>query len=141
MRPFGAWRALVRLHDVAAHNKNRDAVAPGVVDRHGGVLQADHAVTRHRHRLAFDLGVALRHMNSDVLVHAGDDFRLVVAVIDDRFVQAAIARRAIDRQIFDAERIEHIDHKVAAARGLIHRVVRRRHGFGGSLQRAGDCSL
>jgi hypothetical protein len=80
-------------------------------------------------------------MDSDVLMHAGDDFWLVIAVIDHRFVQAAVARRAIDRQIFDAERIEHINHKVAAARGLIHRVVRRQHGFGGSLQRAGDCSL
>ena len=111
MQPFRARRALVRLHDVAADHDDRHAVAPGVVHRHGGVLQADDAVTRHRDRLAFDLGVALRHVDGDVLVHAGDDFGLVVAVIDDGFVQAAIARRAVDRQVFDAERIEHDELK------------------------------
>jgi hypothetical protein len=31
-------------------------------------------------------------VDGDVLVHAGDDLGLVVAVIDDRFVQAAVAR-------------------------------------------------
>ena len=72
-------------------------------------------------------------MDGDILVHAGDDFRFVVAVIDDGFVQAAVARSAIDRQIFDAERIEDIDHEIAAARGLIHRIGRRRHGLGGDL--------
>jgi hypothetical protein len=34
-------------------------------------------------------------VDGDVLVHAGDDFGLVVAVIDDRFVQAAVARCAM----------------------------------------------
>jgi len=72
-------------------------------------------------------------VDGDVLVHAGDNFRFVVAVIDDGFVQAAIARSAIDRQIFDAERIEDVDHEVAAARGLVHRIGCRRHGLGGDL--------
>ena len=124
VHPFRARRALVGLHDIAAEDDDRHAVAPGVVHRHGGVLQADDAVTRHGERLALDLGIALRHVDGDVLVHAGDDFRLVVAaVIDDGFMQAAVARRAVDRQIFDVERLEHVDHEVAAARGLIHRVL------------------
>ena len=135
MRPLRTRRALVRLHDIAAHDEDRHAVAPGVVHCHGGMLQADDAVARHRNRLAFDLGIALRKVDGDVLVHAGDDFRLVAAVIDDGFVQAAVARRAVDRQIFDAERVQHVGHEVAAARGLIRRVLRRRHGLGRGLQR------
>ena len=141
MHPFGARPALVGLHDIAAEDQNRHAVAPGIVHRHGGMLQADDAVAGHRHRLAFDLGVALRHVDGDVLVHAGDDLGLVVGVIDDGLVQAAIARGAIDRHIFDAERIEHVGHEVAAARGLIDRIVRRRERLGGGLHRPGDRGL
>jgi hypothetical protein len=141
MEPLGARGALVGLHDVAADDDDRHAVAPGVVHRHRRVLQADDAVAAHRHRLAFDFGVALRHMHADILVHASDDFRLVVAVIDDRFVQAAIARRAIDREILDAQRVEYVGHEVAAARGLVHRVSRRRHGLGGDLARTRQCRL
>ena len=39
-----AGRAFCRVEIVAAHDQHRHAVAPGVVDRHGGVLQPDHAV-------------------------------------------------------------------------------------------------
>ena len=140
MQPFGARPALVGLHDIAAEHDDRHAIAPSVVHRHRGVLQTDRAVTRHGKRLAFDLGVALRHMDGDVLVHAGDDFGLVVAVIDDGFMQAAIARRAVDRDILDAERVEHVGHKVAAAGRLIDRVVGRRHGLGRDLPGAGKRS-
>jgi len=80
-------------------------------------------------------------VDGDVLVYAGDDFGLVVGVIDDGFVQAAVALSAIDRQILDAERVEHVGHEVAAARRLIHRVARRRHGLGRDLQRARNGSL
>jgi hypothetical protein len=82
----------------------------------------------------------LRHVDGDVLVHAGDDFGLVAAVIDDGFMQAAIARRAVDRDILDAKRVEHVGHKVAAAGRLIDRVVGRRHGLGRDLSGAGERS-
>src|SRR5215469_1334785 len=72
-------------------------------------------------------------MDGDILVHAGDDFRPVVAVIDDGFMQAAVARSAIDRQVFDAEGVEHVDHEIAAARGLIDRIGGRRQGLRGDL--------
>ena len=62
MQPFGARRALVGLHDIAAEHDDRHAVAPRVVHRHGGVLQTDHAVARHGNRLAFHLGIALAEM-------------------------------------------------------------------------------
>ncbi len=139
MDPLGAGSALIRLHDVAAEDQNRHAVAPCVVHRHGGVLQADDAVAGHRNRLALHLGVALRHMDRGVLVHAGDDFGLgVAAMIDDGFMQAAVARRAIDHQIIDVERLQHIGHEVAAARRLIHRILDRRHRLDGGLQRTGQ---
>ena len=81
----------------------------------------------HGHRLAFDLGVALPHVDRDFLVRAGEDFRLdVVAVVEDRLVQAAEARRAVHRQVVDVERLEDVDHEVAAARGLRHRIRHRR---------------
>ena len=142
MHPFGAGRALVRLDDVAAHHDDRHAVAPGVVHRHGGVLQADHAVADHGDRLAFDLGVALRHVDGDLLVRAGEDFGLVVAaVVEHGLVQAAEARGAVHRQIFDVERLEHVDHEVAAARGLVDRILDRRHGLGRDLPRPGNGGL
>jgi len=126
MRRVGARPALVRLHDIAAHDEDRHAVAPGVVHRHGGVLQADDAVARHRDRLAFDLGIALRQVDGDILMHTGDDFGFVAAVIDDGFVQAAVARSAVDRQIFDAERVQHIGHEVAASRPRLAAALERR---------------
>jgi hypothetical protein len=90
MHPIRARHALIGLHDVAADHNDWYAVAPGVVDGHCRVLEADRAVTGHRDWLACDLRVALPHMHGDVLVRAGDDFRLVVAVIEDGFVRAAI---------------------------------------------------
>ena len=56
--PGGAMRG---VEVVAADHDDRHAVAPGVVDRHRRVLQADGAVAEHHHRLAFDLEVAVRH--------------------------------------------------------------------------------
>ena len=120
---------------------DRHAVAPGVVDRHRRVLQTDGAMARHGHRLAFDLGVALRHGDGDVLVHAGDDFGLVAGVIDDGFVQAAKARSAVDGEIFDAERLEHVDHEIAAAGRLIYRILDRRHRLRRHLPRTGTAAV
>ena len=109
--------------------------AVGVVDRHGGVLQADGAVRHDHHRLAFDLGVAVRHGDRGFFVAAGEQFGiLVAAVIDDGFVQAAEAGAGIGGAIFDAERLDHVDHEVGAnaqrrlrlQRGLL------RHGDGRS---------
>ena len=133
VEPFGARSALVGLHDVTAEHQDRHPIAPGVVHRHGCVLQTDDAVAGHGGRLAGHFGVTLRHMDCDVLVHAGDDFGLVVAVIDDGFVQAAIARSAVDEHVLDAERIDDVGHEVAAARRLIDRVAGRRKALGCNL--------
>ena len=80
-------------------------------------------------------------MDGDVFVHAGDDFGFVAGVIDDGFVQPAITRSAVDGEIFDAERIKHVGHEVAAAGRLIYRILGRRHRLCRHLQRARNGSL
>jgi hypothetical protein len=137
MHPFSAGAALVGLDDIAAHDDDGHPVAPGVVHRHRGVLQANHAVANHGHRLALDLGVALRHMDRDFLVRTGQDFRPgVAAVIDDRFMKPAETRGAIHGEIVDVECLEDIDHEIPATRTLADGVRRRRHGFGRSQLRS-----
>ena len=61
-------RALGGVDGVADHHEDRHAVASGVVERHRGVLQADRAVRQRQHRLAFDLGIAVRHRDRHFLV-------------------------------------------------------------------------
>ena len=142
VHPFGVCAALVGFDDVAAHGDHRNAVAPGVVQRHGGVLQADHAVANHGHRLALDLGVALRHVHRDLFVRAGEDFGFgIAAVVEHRLMQTAETRRAIHRQIFNVECLEHIDHEIAATGGLRHRVFHWRHVLGCGESRPGRRGL
>jgi hypothetical protein len=138
VHPFRRGASLVGFDDGAAHDVDGHAVAPGIVHGHGGVLQADDAVADHGQRLAFDLGVAVAHGHRDFLVRAGENLRLdVAAVVDDGFVQTAEARGAVHRQVLDVQRLEHVDHEVAAARGLGHRVALRWQRFHRDLDRAG----
>ena len=110
-----ARRPVRGVEIVAAHDDDRHAVAPGVVDRHAAVLQADGAVAQRHQRLAGDLEVAVRDADRGFLVRAGEELRhLVAAVVDQRLVDAAVARRAVGRQILDVERLDDIDHEVGA---------------------------
>ena len=91
--PVDVRPALAFVHRAGgAHDEDRHAVEIGVVDRHAGVQQADQIVQDHRHRLAGRLGVAVRDLHRDLLVVAQHHRRLVVAVVDERIVQAAEAR-------------------------------------------------
>jgi len=115
----------------AADDDDRHAVAPGIVDRHRSVLQADGAVAQGQERLAGGLEVAVRHRDRRFLVHAGQEFGfLVAAVIDQRLVQAAEARRRVRRQIFEIERLDDIDHEVRAVRHMRARQLLRHRGLG-----------
>ena len=135
MRPFGAQAALVGFDDVADHHVDRYPVAPGVVDRHRGVLQADRAMAGHGHRPALDFCVALRHGYRDLLVRAGEDLRPIAGVVDDRFVQPAEARSAIHGQKVDRQRIEHFRHEIAAAARLVRGIDQRRKRLGSGVRR------
>ena len=83
-----------------AEHDDRHAVAPGVEHRHGGVEQADVGVHGGGHRLAGHLGVAVRDRDRALLVQAEQHLRRLVAeIVDDRVVQAAIARAGIERDV------------------------------------------
>ena len=128
-----ARRAVRGIEIVAAEDEHGNAVAPGVVDRHGGVLQADRAVDQRHDRFAGRLEVAMAHGNAGFLVRAGEEFRhRVLAVIDQRLVETAVARGRIGRQIFDVERLDDVDHEVGAGRAVVAHGHCRRAGLGRS---------
>ena len=103
-----------------AENHDRHAVAPGVEDRHGGVEQADVGVHRRRHRLAGHLGVAVRDRDRALLVQAEQHLRRVVAeIVDDRVMEAAIARAGIERDVGNLQRTQRFGGDVAAPSGRI----------------------
>ena len=114
--PVDPRPALHRVHRACcSQDQNGHAVAPGVEDRHGGVEQADVGVHRGAHRLAGDLGVAVRDRDRGFLVQAEDHLRLLVAEeVDDGVVQAAIARARIERDIRNVERTQRLGDDVAA---------------------------
>ena len=122
------------VHRVAGDHVDRDLVAEGVVQRHRGMLEPDGALDQHGQGPAFDLGIAMRHRHRDFLMHAAEHFRLLVhAAIDDRFVQAAEGRGGRLRDVIEIETLQHIEHEVGAAGGLLVRIGRRRHGLGGDI--------
>src|SRR5438309_1131784 len=89
LTPLGvrAARSMGGVEIVAADHDHGHAVAPAVVDRHRGVLQADGAVAEGHQRLARDLEVAVAHGDGGFLVRAGQEFGLLVAaVVDERFM-------------------------------------------------------
>jgi hypothetical protein len=113
--PFGSRPPLVGVEAVADDHEHRHAVTPGVVQRHRSVLQADGAVRHYRHRLAARLGVAVRHAHRRLFVQTGEQLRLgIAAVVDERFVQAAEARARVGGDVFEAERLDDVDHEVRA---------------------------
>jgi len=75
--------------------KHRRAVDVGVVDRHVRVQQAHEVVQDRDHRLAARLGVAVRDLHRRLLVLAEHHRRAVLPVVDDRIVQAAVARAGL----------------------------------------------
>ena len=135
--PFDAGPAHGRVGAVAADNEERHAVAIGVVERHRRVLQPDRAVDQVDQRLACDLGVAVRHRHRLLLMGAGEELGgLVLAVIDDRFLDGAEARPGIGGEIVEAQALEAIDHEVGAGElGGELRLVRRHLGLGGAVHR------
>ncbi len=113
--PFGV------VERVADDHHHRRPIAPGVVDRHRGMLQADGRMDQAGHRLPGRLGITVRDPGRYLLVHADDQLgRLVMPVIDDRFVQAAEGRSRGGRDIADVGAMQQIDHiiRTGCAGGL-----------------------
>ena len=90
------------------------------------MLQSDGAMGQYAHRLAGRLGIAVSDGHRRLLVHAGQELRLrVAAIIDHRFVQAATTGTRIAGNIFEVERLQHIDHEVRA--GPADYAIAQRH--------------
>ena len=152
-----AWRTGRGVKIVAADQDDGHAVGPGVVHRHGRMLQADGAVHQRHLRLAGGLEVAVAHRHRRLLVHAGDELRhLVVAVVDHRLVQRAEARCRVRIAVVDLQALDDVDHEIgrrpaldlgcrlAQTAGFGCNLVRRRHhGRGQPLvrNRAGTSRL
>ena len=117
---------------VAENHVDRYAVAPGVVEGHRRVLQADGAVGHHRQRLALGLEVGVGHRHRRLFVGAGEQLRaLIAAVVDERFVQPAEARAGVRADVVEAERLEHVHHEVGSAALVVahHLDVARRRSL------------
>ena len=143
VHPFAAGRTLGGVDGVADHHVDRRAVAPGVVERHRGMLQADGAVGEGQQRLAFDLGVAVRHRDRGFLVGAGVPVDL--EIIDERLLQSAEARAGIACDVLDAEAPDDVGHVVGAAAplddGRLARMSALHRGVGSRCDRARRAGL
>ena len=116
MHPVPARRAFAGVDRIPHHHVDRHAVAPRIVERHRGVLQADSAVRQNQHRLAFDLGIAIRHGDRCFFMHACMPIDL--EIINQRLVQAAKAIARIAGNVLDAETLDDIRHVVRPAGAL-----------------------
>ena len=117
--PLRARDARHGIERVAENDIDRNPVAVRVVEGHGRVLQADRAVGHHQQRLAFDLEVPVRHRHRRFFVAAGEELRLrIVGVVDDRLLQTAEARPGVGADIFEAERLDDVDHEIGATASL-----------------------
>src|SRR5215510_5050031 len=111
--PVNKWTAFRLGHGTGgADDKNRRAVEIGVVDAHGRVQQTDEVVHDGDHRLAFGTGIAVGDLDGDFFVLAEQHRRIVLAVVDQRVVQPAIARARVERDIFEVVTLDHVDDDV-----------------------------
>ncbi len=104
MGPFDSGNAFGCVHNVSENQVDWDAIAPGVVNGHRGVLYADRSVREHRQRLAFDLCVAVSHGDGRLFVTAGDELRIFISsIVNNRFVNTSETRPWIGANIFKAQ--------------------------------------
>ena len=103
------------LRTAAAEIEDRRAVAPGIEDRHAGMLQTDDVVQPGRHDLTRRAGIAVGQRHRDLFVRAHDDFGPFTGLeVNDRVVEAAVARARIQRDVFNAQIAQHFDHEIGA---------------------------
>src|SRR5207244_4421388 len=116
VNPVDPRPPFARVHGTgAAHDQDRRAVTPGVVDRHGSMLQADDVVHNGGHRLAGSLGITVRDRDGDFFETAEDNLRIgltAALVIYQRIVNAPEARTRIKRDVFNAEDFQQIDDEI-----------------------------
>ena len=122
------------LRPAAAEIENRRAVAPGVEDRHARVLQADDIVQARRHDLAGCARVTVGDRHGDLFMRAHDHLGPFAGLeVDQRIVETAITRAGIERNIFDAQLAQDLDHQIGAILRIALAADARRPDFWRSL--------
>ena len=115
MRPLHARASLGGVKMVAGEQDHRRAVAPGVVDRHGRMLQSHRAVAEHAQRPSGDLVIAMRHRGCLLFMNAGQQFRgLIAAIVDDGLVNAPEAGAGVGGDVVEAQALDHVHHEIRA---------------------------
>ena len=103
----------LKLRPAAAEIEYRCAIAPGVEDRHAGMLQAHHVVQAGRHNLSGGARITVSDRHCNLFMGAHDHFRAFARLeVDHRIMQAAITRAGVERDIFDPQFAQHLDHQV-----------------------------
>ena len=116
MYPFGDVNALGGIEDVSGDDVDRHAVAVGVVDGHGSMLNSNSAVREDGERLAFNLRVSMGHRDGGFFMTASDELGILVAtVVDHGFMKASKGRARISAHVLDPERLDDVDHEVRAS--------------------------
>ena len=118
--PIDPWPTAGRVEGpVAAEDQDREAVAVGVVDGHGGVHETDGIVNHGCHWLLGDFYEAVGDGDRVFFVKAEDDFWVSVAIeVGDAVVQAAEAGAWHKGDILEVQAAELPDHGVAAVNDL-----------------------
>ncbi len=113
VHPIGGPALRGILRPAAAKIEDRRAVAPGVEDRHAGVLQADDVVQARRHNLAGGPRVTVGDRHGDLFMRAHDHLRPLARLeVDHRVMKAAVTRAGIERDVFNPQLAQHFDHQV-----------------------------
>src|SRR5262245_4016792 len=116
MDPVDPRTAFTRIHRPrAAHDHHRSVIAPGVVDRHRGMLKANHVVDNGGHDLTRRFGITMRNRDGDLFVAAENHLRVgltAALVIDERIVNTAKTRPRVESNIFNAENFQKINDEI-----------------------------
>ena len=115
VRPLHTGPTLGGLQMISGEDHHGRPVTPGVVNRHGSVLQSDRPVREHGQRFAGYFEVAMSDGSRLLLVRTGQQLRrLVAAVVDDRLMDASEARAGIGRDVGQIQTLDDIDHEIRA---------------------------
>ena len=80
------------------------------------MLQPNGAVSQYGHWFPLSLEVTMRHGHRRLFMTIRNELGIPIAtVIDDRFVHAAETRPGVGADVFEAQRLDDVDHVVGAA--------------------------
>ncbi len=135
VHPVGGAPLRGILRPAAAEIQDRRAVAPGVEDRHAGMLQADDVVQTGRHDFAGGPRITIGDRHGDLFMGAHDHlWALFRLEIDHGIMEAAIARPRIERDVLDAQLAQHFDHQIRTILSITLPADARRPNFSATFR-------